>query len=217
MARFKVGDEDKFGGQGGGGFFSLKNDKDVARVRFLYSGVDDVEGFSVHQVEVDGKKRYVNCLRDYGEPVDSCPFCAAKMFTTVKYFIPLYNIDADQIQVWERGKKFGSKITSICSRYPNVVSHVFEIERNGKAGDQQTTYEIFETGEDKNVTLDDFEVSNPLGTVVMDKTADEMREYLERGSFGDGQQAPITRRNRSDDMPRRRTPMGGDEGRREAF
>ena len=173
-----------------------------------------MDGFSVHQIEVDGKKRFVNCLRDYGEPVDSCPFCAAKMFTTVKYFIPLYNIDADQVQVWERGRKFGSKITSICSRYPNVVSHVFEIERNGRSGDQQTTYEIFETGEDKNVTLDDFEVPNPLGTVVMDKTADEMREYLKHNSFDDGQQAPITRRNRSDDMPRRRTPTGGDEGRR---
>ena len=217
MARFNVGDEDKFGGQGGGGFFSLKNDKDVARVRFLYSGVDDVDGFSVHQIEVDGKKRFVNCLRDYGEPVDSCPFCAAKMFTTVKYFIPLYNIDADQVQVWERGRKFGSKITSICSRYPNVVSHVFEIERNGRSGDQQTTYEIFETGEDKNVTLDDFEVPNPVGTVVMDKTADEMREYLKHNSFDDGQQSPITRRNRSDDMALRRTPSGGDEGRREAF
>ena len=30
MARFNAQEADNYGGQGGGGFFSLKNDKDVA-------------------------------------------------------------------------------------------------------------------------------------------------------------------------------------------
>lgn len=215
MARFRVGDEDKFGGQGGGGFFSLKQDKEIARVRFLFNDIDDVEGFAVHQIEMDGKKRYVNCLREYGAPVDDCPFCKKGMYVTAKYFIPLYNIDTKQNQTWERGKKFGSKLSSLCSRYPNLVSHTFEIERNGKAGDTSTSYEIYETGKD-NATLEDFEeVRNPLGTLILDKSAEEMEEYLRRGVFpeaGNAQnEAPIRRRSSvSDDAPRRRTPATED-------
>ena len=39
MAKFTVDQAENYGGQGGGGFFSLKNDKEVAHVRFLYSGI----------------------------------------------------------------------------------------------------------------------------------------------------------------------------------
>lgn len=218
MARFGISDADKYGGQGGGGYFSLKNDKDVAKVRFLFDGIEDVEGFAVHEVEIDGKKRYVNCLREYGQPVDVCPFCAAKMFTQVKYFIPLYNITEKRTQTWERGKKFGQKISSICSRYSHLVSHIFEIERNGQAGDQQTTYEIYEVAQD-DTTLDQFDPPEILGTLVLDKTADDMVCYLNAGYFpGEGsQQQPIVRRgttNTGSDV--RRTPATSG-GRREVF
>ena len=232
MARFGVNDADKYGGQGGAGYFSLKNDKDVARVRFLFNGIEDVEGFAVHEVEIDGKKRYVNCLRDYGQPLDVCPFCAAKMPTKVKYFIPIYNIDEDKIQTWERGKKFGAKISSICSRYPNLVSHIFEIERNGQAGDQQTTYEIYEVGQD-DTTLDGFELQDALGTIILDKSPDDMDFYIAKGYFqGDSVQPtnssqPVIRRGGNDtrsngynrggaDIPRR-TPSNTGTPRRDVY
>ena len=205
MARFGIEQADNYGGQGGGGFFSLKNDHDTARVRFLYNSIDDVEGFAVHQVEIDGKKRWVNCLREYGEPVDACPMCKSGSFTTVKYFVPLYNVDTGAIVVWERGKKFGAKLSSLCSRYPNLVSHIFEIERVGAKGDTNTTYEIYEVGSD-DTTLEDFEIPNPLGTVVLDKTPEELEEFLDTGSFDS---APVQRRGGRDT---------GDRGRRrEAF
>lgn len=240
MARFGVNDADKYGGQGGGGYFSLKNDKDVARVRFLFNSIEDVEGFAVHEVEVDGKKRYVNCLRDYGQPLDVCPFCAMKKPTQVKYFIPIYNMDEDKIQTWERGKQFGAKISSLCSRYPNMVSHIFEIERNGKTGDTNTTYEIFEVGQD-DTTLDSFELQDALGTIILDKTADEMDCYLNAGYFpsDDNQPTasqPIIRRGASantnngysrdgytrggSDAPRdipRRTPTNTNGARRDVY
>ena len=209
MAVFGVNDADKYGGQGGGGFFRLVDDGDTAKIRFLYNGIDDVKGFAVHQVELDGKKRYVNCLKEYGRPVDDCPFCAKAMFTTAKYFIPVYNIDEDRIQVWERGKQFGSKLTSMCSRYSNLVSHTFEVERCSKKGDTGTTYEIYEMGAD-DTTLDDFEVPAILGGTVLDKTAEDMSYYLQHGDFpndGDGNDQPIRRRSGE-----RRTPShrGGD-------
>lgn len=219
MARFGVGDAEKYGGQGGAGYFSLKNDKDVARVRFLFNGIEDVEGFAVHEVEIDGKKRYVNCLREYGQPMDVCPFCAAKMATYVKYFVPIYNIDEDRIQTWERGKKFGQKLSSICSRYPNLVSHTFEIERNGVAGDQQTTYEIYETGQD-DTTMDSFEVQDVLGGIVLDKTADDMTCFLNAGYFPDENRQsnqPIVRRGAAGNDVRRTPANTGNGARREVF
>lgn len=203
MARFKYQDADKYGGQGGAGFFALRNDKDVARVRFLYNSVDDVEGYAVHQVELEGKKRYVNCLRDYNQPKDVCPFCKANMYTQAKLFIPIYNIDEDKVQVWERGKKFISKISSICARYPNVVSHVFEIERNGQKGDTSTTYEIYEVDKDETTLEDLPEASDPLGSMILDKSADDMEFYLDNEYFPpDGDSAPIRRRaSRNEDEP----------------
>ena len=217
MARFNTETADHYGGQGGGGYFSLKNDKDVAQVRFMYNGVEDIEGFAVHQVEIDGKKRYVNCLREYNQPIDDCPFCKAKMYTVAKLFIPVYNIDEDRVQIWERGKKFIAKISSICARYPNVVSHKFEIERNGKAGDTATTYEIYEVGKD-DTTLEDLpEQRDILGTVVLDKSADDMEFFLDNEYFppDDEDDAPIRRRSSreeestEDKRGSRRTPSAG--------
>jgi hypothetical protein len=213
MARFNTETADKYGGHGGAGYFSLKNDKDVAQVRFMYDSIDDVEGYAVHEVTIDDKKRYVNCLREYNELKDKCPFCAANKFTTAKLFIPIYNIDLDRVQVWERGKKFISKISSICARYPNVVSHKFEIERNGQKGDTSTTYEIYEIGKD-DTTLQDLPEPNPiLGTLVLDKSADDMEFYLDNGYFPpDDEDMPVRRRARQEDEPpfeergTRRTP-----------
>jgi hypothetical protein len=206
MARFKADEVDRYGGQGGGGYFSLKNDGDVAKIRFLYTGIDDVEGLSVHRVEIGDKKRYVNCLREYNDPVDVCPFCRERMFTTAKLFIPVYNIDEDKVQIWERGKKFFGKMSSLCSRYPNIVSHIFEIERNGKAGDTSTTYEPYEVGQD-DTEIDDFEVPEVVGTVVLDKTAEDMEYFLDNGDFpSDGGNESPRRRNSggSGDTSRRR-------------
>lgn len=219
MARFRYDDADKYGGQGGACYFSLKNDKDVATVRFMYNSIDDVEGYAVHQVDIDGKKRYVNCLREYNQPLDTCPFCREKMYTQAKLFIPIYNIDQDKVQVWERGKKFISKISSICARYPNVVSHVFEIERNGKPKDTATTYEIYEVSKD-DTTLEDLpEVADPLGTIVLDKSADDMEFYLENSYFPpDGDDEPVRRRSSrtsEDETVARRTPASN--RRRETF
>lgn len=185
MAKFNVQNADHYGGQGGAGYFSLKNDRQSAKVAFLLNGIEDVTGYSVHQVEINGKKRYVNCLHEYGQPKDDCPFCAAGKFTMAKYFIPLYNFNEGKVQSWERGKKFGDEIASICAHNPNTVTHGFEIERLGKPGDTQTQYKIYESREydDANRTVDQFDVKDPLGSIILDKTADEMEYFLQAGTF----------------------------------
>ena len=207
MARFNASQADNYGGNGGGGFFSLKNDKDTARVRFLYDSVEDVEGMSVHEIEIDGKKRYVNCPREYNDPLDDCPFCKRGQRALVKVFVPLYNYDEQTTQIWERGKKFFAKMSSLCARYPDISNHCFDIERNGKPGDTATTYEIYEAGPADGQAPD---AGDALGSFVIDMTYEEMEAYCNGGAS-----------NRSgDDYPRRsdrRTPNTMDRGRREAF
>ena len=186
--RFRHDEVDRYGGQGGSGYFSLKDNGDIAQVRFMYNGIDELEGYAVHEVEIDGKKRWVNCLRDYNSPLDDCPFCRERKFQTAKFFIPIYNLDENKVQIWERGKKFASQMTSLMSRYSNAdvpfCSQVFEIERQGKKGDTSTTYGIFPVGSADNTTLDDLpELPTILGSVVLDKSAEDMEYYLEAGSF----------------------------------
>ena len=200
MGRVAFDDIDNYGGQGGAGFFRLKKDKEVAQVRFLYNGIEDVEAYAVHKVDTPDSKygRYVNCLRSYDEPKDNCPFCREGVPQQVRLFIPLYNIDEDKIQIWDRGKTFAHKMTSLCSRYPNLVSHVFEIERNGKEIDKKTTYETYEVDKD-DTTLEDLDVQiqDILGGAVLDKTAEDMEYYLEAKEFPpdeDEDEEPVRRR-----------------------
>lgn len=214
MARFRYDEAEKYGGQGGSGFFYLREDGEIAKVRFMYDNIDDVEGMSVHQIEIDGKNRYVNCLREYNQSVDVCPFCREHMFTSAKLFIPIYDEDEQKVKIWERGKKFFSKISSLCARYPHLVSHVCEIERHGAKGDTQTSYEIY-PGEDDGTTLNDLpERPEILGGLVLDKTADEMEFYLQNGYFKDNAQ-PVRRRDTVDrterSVPTRRTPRNRED------
>ena len=194
MGRFGVNDADNYGGNGGSSFFSLKNDGDVARVRFMYNGMEDVVGYAVHEVTVGDKKRYVNCLREYNEPKSKCPFCEANNFQKAKLYIPIYDIDEDEVKIWERGKNFFQKMAALCARYSSadvpLVAHTFEIERHGKKGDQGTVYEIYETGSDKTRIEDLPEIPEVLGNIILDKSAEEMMEFLDTGEFPEVNIAP---------------------------
>lgn len=184
MGRFTLDQADNYGSQGGGGFFKLPNDGDVKQVRFMYSNPDQIQGYAVHEVTIDGKKRYVNCLRDYNEPVDNCPFCKAGKLQQPKYFIPLYDIARDKVVFWERGKKFGPQLSGLINRNPNLVSQVFEIERHGKAGSTETVYNFYPMGSPDNTRLTDLpEVPEVLGGIILDKNEAELNDYLVTGQF----------------------------------
>lgn len=208
MPRFSYEDADSYGGQSGkGSFFQLKDDGDTARVHLLGNDMNDFDGYAVHQVEVGGKDRYVNCLRNAGESVEVCPFCAAKKKVIAKVFIPLYNVDAEEVQVWERGKAFFRTLSSYCSRNPKVVNVLTEVERLGKKNDTNTTYNLIKI-ENTDVKLEDFadEMPQILGGVVLDKTADDMDYYLDHGKFPDTEgndKEPEYRRRESSSVGRR--------------
>ena len=212
MGRFNISDLENYGGNGGSGFFSLANDKDVARVRIMWNTVNDIEAYAVHEVEVNGRKRYVSCLRNYDDPIDKCPLCKNKSFQRVKLYIPLYDIEEDRVKYWERGKKFAAKLTSLFARYSDentpLVSQIFEIERNGKKGSTDTTYEIYPIGRPDGTTLEDLPEATPvLGSLILDKTAEELEDYLETGSFPTESNTVTRKESYNDERVVRRTPI----------
>lgn len=215
MGTFSMSEADNYGGGGAGSFFTLKDDKDTARVRFLYGTIDDVRGYAVHRVQVGDKERYVNCLRDYREPLEVCPFCAAQLKVVPKLFIKLYNETEGSCQIWERGKNYFQRLASLATRYNPLYNQIVEIERSGKKGDMQTTYEFYPI-ENAPTDINSYDCAEPLGTIILDKSAEDMEVYLSTGAFPDtnnGSSAPQPAAH--DEGVGRRTP--NNTGARRAF
>lgn len=177
---------EKYQSNTGGDYFSLKEDGDIAQVRFMYNGVGDIEGYSVHEIEVDGKRKSINCLRTYEDPTDMCPFCKAKMALKVKYFVELYDIEADKVKIWERGRTFFNQISGLAARYNPLVGQKIEIERFGKKGDMKTTYQMFPIDSIDDTKLEDLpETTEVIGRMVLDISAPEMEEFLVTGKLAE--------------------------------
>lgn len=212
MGRVAFADIEKFQASARG-FFKLENDRDTAQVRFLYKKIDDLDQdiFCVHRITVDGQPRYVNCLREGpNDPVSDCRFCQENWSRGVRMFLQIAvatefdkktkEDTAWEVKVWDRGPNFAKKIEGVFSRVRgDICGTMFEIERQGKKGDQQTDYGIFAVNTD-GVELNDLpERKDLLGTVVMDKTFEEMDAFIETDQFpeeGDAEDdvRPRTRR-----------------------
>ena len=155
------------------------------------------------------KKIDVECLRAYNEPVHKCPLCEAEYRTKAMLFIPIYDEDAKESKIWSRGKTFFSKLSSLCSRYSPLVSTPFEVERNGKKGDTNTTYETYPMRSD-NARIEDFPEINAEGSAFFVKTYDELKEFLRTGQFPTADKNNVDRRNVTRETPAtpvRRTPQ----------
>ena len=208
MARFSMEESDNYGAQKSN-YFSLKDDKDTAHIRFLYNDINDVEGVATHEIEVNGKKMDVECLRNYNEPLEKCPLCAAGYKVNAKLFIPVYDEGSKESKIWTRGKTFFSKLSSLCSRYNPLVATPFEVERNGKKGDTNTSYELYPLKSDDAI-IEDFPEINAEGITFQVKTASELDYYLQTGVFPEEVQTRTTSRQERE-MPSRqatRQPVG---------
>ena len=179
MARFSYSEADNYGAQKSN-YFSLKDDGDTAKIRFLFNDINDIEGVAVHEVQVGDKTMDVECLRAYNEPVDNCPLCAAGYKQNAKLFIPVYDIESKESKIWTRGRTFFNKLSSLCSRYNPLVATPFEVERVGKKGDQSTTYETYPMQSD-NSKVTDFPEIKAEGICFQTKTYEELDKFLQTG------------------------------------
>lgn len=181
MARFNYAEADNYGAQKSN-YFSLKDDGDTAKIRFLINDINDLEGVAVHEVQVGDKTFDVECLRAYNEPIDNCPLCADNQKQNAKLFIPIYDEGSKESKIWTRGRTFFNKMSSLCSRYNPLVSTPFEIERVGKKGDTNTTYETYPMQSD-NARVEDFPEVKAEGICFQTKTFEELQKFLETGTF----------------------------------
>lgn len=214
MARVSYEDSEKYFSGSGSDWFQLKNDGDVARVQFMLNSIDDIPIFSTHKVKIGDKERYVDCLRNPHDPIDACPFCSAGMPAKAVRFIIMFQHDDNKVKIWERGRQFISKLQGLINRYNPLEDHVFEIERHGKAGDTNTKYELYPLDGVEPVVLDDVEMPELEGSLILQKTFEEMEYFLDEGKFPDdgAEEAPVRRRGaeaparRTTAAPARRTP-----------
>jgi hypothetical protein len=89
----------------------------------------------------------------------------------------------EKVKIWERGKQFIAKLQGLMNRYNPLSGYVFEIERNGKAGDKETKYEIFPMDRVDPKDLSQVEEVELLGGLILEKDYDEMLTYVETGNF----------------------------------
>ena len=197
-------------------YLSLKKDKETAKIRLLYNGVNDIEGIVTHRVKVDKWDLPVNCLLEQGSPIDDCPFCRERYPKQARIYIPVFDENDYAFKFWDRPNSFYSQLSGIVSRNPNTVSQVFEIERNGEEGSKRPSYAFYPVGQPDGTTIDDIledcgyeKMPDPVGTKILDKTADEMEYYIRNGSFPSEGETPA-RRTPADDVPIRRRNRGGD-------
>lgn len=137
------------------GLFLLRNDGDFADVIFLYRDIEDVLVAATHYIKSHDYSGYVHCCGD------SCPACEKGVKVQTKLFMPVYNIQAKEIQFWDRSVRFEQKLSSdVFDRYPNPADFVFRITRHGAAGDINTTYEIRAVGRNTYKSYDEILAEN---------------------------------------------------------
>ena len=177
-------------------FFSLKNDNDEAIVRIMHDSTDSFEIYNTHQIQLGSRYRRINCLRTPHDPLEVCPFCNSGTPIKQRIFVHMIQYVRDdngnivpQAVIWERAASFARDLKDKIDNYGPLSDCIFKIKRHGAAGYLQTTYSIdyFPAGMN-NPSLypkidNIFDNYSALGSVVMDKSADEINVFINTGEF----------------------------------
>lgn len=198
MAQISYGEfqRNSNGSNTGVGFFSLKNNNDEAVVRFMHDTPDSFDIAVVHSVNIGGKFRNVNCIRDPKDPVEACPLCAKNVKIMTRIFVHLIEYVKSENgtivptpKVWERPAWFADDLYNKITEYGPLSQNLFKIKRNGAPNDKNTTYSInycvpanYPEQYYPNIpnAFDGFSI---LNFHVLNKNAQEMNTFLETGSF----------------------------------
>ena len=206
MPEISLNDLENYNTPGDFEYLTLKDDGDIAKVRFYIESMDDLRFNVVHQVvDKNGKRRYVNCLRTYDQPLEDCPLCADSLKNKdhkfiVKLFLPVLDLDDNKVKIFERGKSFKNEIEGYIRRNAPLVNYPCEIERNGAKGSTDTTYKVYPLAQEKDETMikDLPERPQLLGSYILEMDVEQMKHFLETGIL------PSTKEV-TEELPRRTT------------
>lgn len=158
--------------------FRLINDGDSADVVILYRSDQDVLVADTHYIKSPEYSGYVHCTGR------GCPACAKGIRTQPKLFIPVYNINTEKIEFFDRTLKFDAVLQEqVFSKYPNPSEVVFRITRHGAAGSYETKYEfqaVYSNRTPYNEILQQFNAQFPdyYENICRDIDAAEMSKLL---------------------------------------
>lgn len=185
MAKINLNDSGKYQ-SGGGEYLTLADDGDSVTVRFLYddpSG-EDIDYHLVHMVPIGDAKygRAVACTglgEDGRIHEEDCVLCANKFKRSEKLYLQMEDEETQEKYVWERGKNFVGTISTFVNKLGALCEQPITITRNGKKGDNKTTYSLFPEKHD-GVQLNELtERSEIIGTVVIDASQDDMLDMID--------------------------------------
>lgn len=178
------------------GFFSLKNDGDEAVVRIMHDDTSSFDLVTTHPIQIGNKYRRVNCIRDPYDPMDNCPLCKSGAKIQQRFYIHLLQYVKDengniipQAKIWERSASYAVTIKNLIDEYGPLSDCIFKIRRSGEAGSMNTTYSIMFGNPQvyrpefypKDESL--FKDYSVVGSAVMDKTFEELAEFIATGEF----------------------------------
>lgn len=172
-------------------WFSLSDNGDVANnVVVLLSSLKELPIYALHEIDVNGSKLKISCLRDPKGSITQCPLCQNKFRVSVKMFVPI--LHDDMIKLWDRGKSFFPILESLFRRHKFVPACTFEVERQGNKNDTNTTYQFHFMSADKRVKslddvladIDEMEIKklDIVDYALFEWSYDEMIQYLETGN-----------------------------------
>ena len=128
--------------------FKIPDDGGTEDVVFLYQKKADMLVADVHYVKSSEYSGYVHCIGT------GCPACKKGIRVQTKLFIPVYNVNKDRIEFWDRNMNQGFLTqldTDVFEKFPNPSEFVFRITRHGAYKDRETRYEITAVG--RNSTM----------------------------------------------------------------
>ena len=187
-------------------FFQLAGGQN-AYVRIMHDSREDFEVLSMHEIPVGDGSRKINCLGA------NCPICSSSLSfydrfrneknshnLITKIYVKLleYVKGSDGTvqavpRVWERPISFARELANILDTYGPLSNLVIQVSRLGSGTD--TRYQLMPVPADRfpeSIYVKDnsvLEKWHALGTIVLNKTADECNEYLNTGNFPQKQTA----------------------------
>lgn len=161
-------------------FFSLKEDGESAKVRFVHGDSTDLDIFVVHKVLNEGKEKYILCLGPINQP---CPLCESICKPQMRLFITLDDLRDNKRKIWDRGKGEIPNMLEFITRYGNLNSIYYEIVRHGKKGDQKTTYQFFPIPEPTGMPEQAPRESLVSTGFLLQKTSEELKDLVATGKI----------------------------------
>lgn len=183
-------------------FFALKPNES-AIVRILVNSVDDLDIHTVHNVVTPqwqyGKR--MNCIREATDPIDACPLCAAGKPLMQQLYIKMIHYVADpqtnQINavpvIWERGvnnKSFGARaLLAMIETFGPLSNILCKITRTGEKLETQYQFmpnlpaHVYPENLYPATIPEAFNNYSAIGTMVLNKTAEEYSTFLATGNF----------------------------------